>query len=224
VIQFPSTSDLIVVIYASRNLITHSYAQVLKLQILATNTRKQSAVTFKVFVLWLPNQHYYTCDSIGIKMTYRDLRYYEDIRAKTRRECKLHENKHENHANHLHTFRKWSTTWSQFVLWSTCSKHWLIHHSMVCTAIYSSHDSNIIKYARIAEVWRKPVAVFRCFISSKPLLLQWLFNLPMNCLMHSLTLFYLNYIYKTTKTAITKTIKICMIYVWNVWGPCFTER
>jgi len=82
----------------------------------ATNTRKQSAVTFKVFVLWLPNQHYYICDSIGIKMTYRDLRYYEGIRAKTRCECKLHENKHENHTNHLHTFRKWSTTWSQFVL------------------------------------------------------------------------------------------------------------
>jgi len=32
----------------------------------AVNTRKQSAVTFKVFVLWLHNQRYYTCDVIGI--------------------------------------------------------------------------------------------------------------------------------------------------------------
>jgi len=28
-----------------------------------TNTRKQSAVTFEVFVLWLRNQHYYTPDA-----------------------------------------------------------------------------------------------------------------------------------------------------------------
>jgi len=37
------------------------------------NTRKQNAVTFKVFVLWLRNRHYYTHDVIGIKMTHRDL-------------------------------------------------------------------------------------------------------------------------------------------------------
>jgi len=30
-------------------------------------------------------------------MTYRDLPYYEGIRAKTCRENKLHENKHKNH-------------------------------------------------------------------------------------------------------------------------------
>jgi len=53
------------------------------------HTCKQSAVTFKVFVLWLPNQRYYTRDAIGIKMTYRDLPYYEGIRAKTRHEYKL---------------------------------------------------------------------------------------------------------------------------------------
>jgi len=70
----------------------------------ATNTRKQSAVTFEVFVLWLCNQHYYTRDVIGIKMTYRDLPYYEGIRAKTRREYKLYKNKHKNHTNSLHTF------------------------------------------------------------------------------------------------------------------------
>jgi len=56
-----------------------------------TNTRKQSVVTFEVFVLWLHNQCYYTRDVIGIKMTYRDLLYYEGIRAKTCREYKLHE-------------------------------------------------------------------------------------------------------------------------------------
>jgi len=100
------------------------------------NTCKQSAVTFKVFVVWLRNQYYYTHDVIGIKMTHRDLPYYEGIRAKTRHEYKLHENKHQNHPNHLHTFRKWSITWSQFVL-SARSKHWLIFHSMACTAIYS---------------------------------------------------------------------------------------
>jgi len=48
----------------------------------ATNTRKQRAVTFKLFVLWLYNQWYYTRDVIGIKMTYRDLPYYESIRQK----------------------------------------------------------------------------------------------------------------------------------------------
>jgi len=29
---------------------------------------KQSTVTFEVFVLWLHNQHYYTCGVIGIKI------------------------------------------------------------------------------------------------------------------------------------------------------------
>jgi len=38
----------------------------------------------------------------------------------------------------IHTF----ITWSQFIV-STRSKHWLIRHSMVFTAIYSSHDSDI---------------------------------------------------------------------------------
>jgi len=67
----------------------------------ATRTQKQSPVTFKAFVLWLCNQHYYTH---GNKMTYRDLSYYEGMRAKTCCEYKLHENKHENHANPFHTF------------------------------------------------------------------------------------------------------------------------
>jgi len=35
----------------------------------ATNTGKQSAITFEVFVLWLRNQRYYTCDAIGIHPT-----------------------------------------------------------------------------------------------------------------------------------------------------------
>jgi len=30
---------------------------------------------------------------------------------------------------------------------SGCSKHWLILHSIVCTAIYSSHDFNTMKMA-----------------------------------------------------------------------------
>jgi len=48
----------------------------------ATNTHKQSAVTFEVFVLWLHNQCYHTCDVIGIKMMHRDLPYYRSIRPK----------------------------------------------------------------------------------------------------------------------------------------------
>jgi len=35
----------------------------------ATHTRKQSTVNFQVFILWLCNQHYYTRDAIGIKIT-----------------------------------------------------------------------------------------------------------------------------------------------------------
>jgi len=54
-----------------------------------------------VFVLWLCNQCYYTRDAIGIKMTHKDLSYYEGIRAKTCHENKLYENKHENDANPL---------------------------------------------------------------------------------------------------------------------------
>jgi len=77
-------------------------------------------------------------------MTYRDLPYYEGIRDKTCHEYKLHENEHKNHAIFLHTFRKWSITWSQFIL-SGCKKHWLIHYSMVSTAIYGSREYNAIK-------------------------------------------------------------------------------
>jgi len=36
-------------------------------------------------------------------MTYRDLPYYEGIKAKTRRKYILHKSKHKNHANSLHT-------------------------------------------------------------------------------------------------------------------------
>jgi len=48
----------------------------------ATNTCKQSAVTFEVFLLLLRNQHYNARDVIGIKMMYRDLPYYEGISPK----------------------------------------------------------------------------------------------------------------------------------------------
>jgi len=34
----------------------------------AMHTHKQSTVTFKVFVLWLHNQHYNNCGVIGIKI------------------------------------------------------------------------------------------------------------------------------------------------------------
>jgi len=76
------------------------------------HTHKQSTVTSKVFVLWLCNQHYYTRDAIAIKMTHRDLSYYEGIRVKTCHEHKLHE---ENHTNPLlHIFLE--NGGSQFIL------------------------------------------------------------------------------------------------------------
>jgi len=84
-------------------------------------------------------------------MTCGYLPYYEGIRAKTRHEYKLPENKHKNHTNSLHTFRKWSITWSQFVL-SSHSKHLLIRYSMASTAIYSSCGSGANKQAWIAKV------------------------------------------------------------------------
>jgi len=143
----------------------------------ATNAHKQNAVTFEVFVLWLHNQCYYTCDAIGIKMTYRDLPYYKGIRAK-----------HAMNINFTITstkitqtvciLRKWSITWSQV----SSFKHWLICHSMVSTTIYSSRDCGEINMAGrvwIPEIWRKPVAVLHCFIPRKSLLLQLLFNLPL---------------------------------------------
>jgi len=49
-------------------------------------------------------------------MMHRDLSYCEGIMAKTRREYKLHENKEESHTNPLHTFRKWSITWSHYLV------------------------------------------------------------------------------------------------------------
>jgi len=118
-----------------------------------TNTQKQSAVTLKVFVLWLHNQCYYVRDALGIKMRQRDLPYYKGIRAKTCREYKLHKNKHKNHANSLHIFRKWymHITWSQFIV-SDRFKCSLIRHSMASTAIYSSHECSAIKQAWILEV------------------------------------------------------------------------
>jgi len=52
-------------------------------------------------------------------MTYRNLLYYEGIRGC--HENKLHENKHENHINPLHTFR--FITWSQLIV-SGRTKRW----------------------------------------------------------------------------------------------------
>jgi len=39
-------------------------------------------------------------------VTFKDLPYYEGMRAKTPYENKIHENKHENYTNSLHIFRK----------------------------------------------------------------------------------------------------------------------
>jgi len=124
-----------------------------------------------VFVLWLRNQHYYTHDVIGIKMTHKDLSYYEGIRAP------WIENKHKNHANSLHTFRKWSITWSL----SGCTKcrlicHW---HAQPYKLTWFRYNKKIADQARNMEVWRKPVAVLCRFIPSMPLLLQWLCNFPL---------------------------------------------
>jgi len=111
----------------------------------ATNAHKQSAVTFEVFILWLHNQRYYIHDVIGIKMMCRDLPYYEGIRAKTRREYKLHKNKHKNHTNSYIPLEMVHN----FVV-SGRSKRWLIRHSMASTAIYSSHDCGVIKHGGLS--------------------------------------------------------------------------
>jgi len=149
-----------------------------------TNTHKQSTVTFEVFVLWLYNQHYYTCDIIGIKMTYRDLPYYEGIRLK--------------HSVNIY-FMKISTTITQTIyiplkmihnfIVSTPSKHWLICHSMLCTAIYSSRDSDPIKYGRPSQDCGSVKKTSSYSSSLQP---WWLFSLPLVtqwlnfCLMYSL--------------------------------------
>jgi len=68
-----------------------------------------------VFVLWLRNQHYDTRDVIEIRMTYRDLPYYEGIRTKTHREYKLH----KIGTKIMHTLvplEKQSITWFQFIV------------------------------------------------------------------------------------------------------------
>jgi len=111
----------------------------------ATNTRKQSAVIFKVFVLWLRNQRYYPHDVIGIKMAHRDLPYCKSIRLK-HAVYKLNKKQAQNHANCLYTFRKWSITWSQIIV-SGSFKRWLIFHSMTSTVIYSSCDSGELNMA-----------------------------------------------------------------------------
>jgi len=95
-------------------------------------------------------------------MTHRSLPYYKGIRAKTHREYKLYENKHENHTNHLHT---WSITWSQFIV-STPSKHWLIRHSMARTAIYSSRDSDTSKYGGPSQDCRSVKETSWLFVAS----------------------------------------------------------
>jgi len=136
-----------------------------------------------MFVLWLRNQRYYIHDVIGIKMMYRDLPYYEGISAKTCREYKL---KHKNHANSIHTFRKWSITWSQFVL-SGCSKHWPILHSMVSTAIYSSRDCNAIKHEpgfRKCEENQSPFFVASLLFNVVLALVAWWINF---CLMSAVS-------------------------------------
>jgi len=143
-----------------------------------TNTRKQSAETFEMFVLWLRNQHYFTCDVIGIKMTHRDLPYYEAIRPKQ----VMNINFTKTSTKMMQTvYIPLSITWSQVIV-SGSSKHWLIRHSMASTAIYSSRDCGELDMADrawIPEVQRKPVAILCCFIPSKSLLIQWLFNLPL---------------------------------------------
>jgi len=102
----------------------------------ATHTCKQSIITFKVVVLWLHNQHYYTHE---IKITYRDLPYYEGVRAKTHHEYKLHENKPRKSCKSftyvpLKNAPLLGPTLSYLVVLNVV----LIHHSIACTAIYSS--------------------------------------------------------------------------------------
>jgi len=108
-----------------------------------------------MFVLWLRNQRYYACDIIGIKMTHRIYPTTKLPRPKHSVNINFTKNKHKNHANSLHTFRKWPIAWSQFVL-SRRSKHCLIRHSMASTAIY--------------RTWRTEPGFWKCEENQSPFL------------------------------------------------------
>jgi len=65
---------------------------------------------------------------------------------------------------------------------SSHSKRWLIRHSMASTVIYNSRDCSAIKHGEPSLDFRSVKKTSRCslcFIPSKSLLLQWLFNLPL---------------------------------------------
>jgi len=116
-----------------------------------TNTRKQSAVTLLLKCLFygFNNQHYYTCDIIGIKMTYKGFTLLWKYRS--HRDYKLHENKYEKHANPLHTFRKLSIT-SSYLFALTVG--WFAIQWHVHATIYNSCDSKKIKNGGPSTLWK----------------------------------------------------------------------
>jgi len=126
-----------------------------------------------VFILWLRNQHYCTHDVIWI---YPTMKVWEPKHAVKINFMKI--STKIMHTLYIHTFRKCSITWSQFV-WFIPNQRWLICHSM---DIYASCDSNTDLNGGLSldfEVTKALVVILHHFIPSKPLLLQWLFNLPL---------------------------------------------
>jgi len=85
----------------------------------------------------------------------------------------IKENKHENHTNPLHTFRKCFIIWSHFIIFAQ-NQCWLFCHSMAFTARCSSQDWYKFKWAWILRWWNN--------ISYQlPLVAQWI-NFCLICL------------------------------------------
>jgi len=105
-----------------------------------------------------------------VRIWYRNLLYYEGIRAKTCHEYKLHKNS-----------TKITQTGPSLLHAVVLNVGWFAIQWRVQP--YKVHmiavQLNMVNRAWIPEVWRKPVAILRRFIPSKFLLLQWLFNLPL---------------------------------------------
>jgi len=82
-------------------------------------------------------------------MTYRDLPTMKISGPKHAVNMNFTKISTKNLANSLHTFRKWSITWSQFVV-SGFFKCWLIRHSKASTAMYSSRKCGTIKHGELS--------------------------------------------------------------------------
>jgi len=115
-------------------------------------------------------------------MTYRDISYYEGIRAKARHEYKVHENKCEKIMQTLYIPLKsgpWLGPSSSYLVVLDVGWFTIQWHAQLCTVHVILKKLKMVDRTWIVEVQRKPAFILRHFIPSKPLLFQWLFNLPL---------------------------------------------